>query len=74
MCSCQVCAPARCCREFDQDEPELEKCADGYDFSRCGMAVTSCEGRCFQHRWRTRVEVGCAASRPDKCCYAQADM
>jgi hypothetical protein len=75
MCSCQVCEPERCCRELEQDRPEPSAdCADGYDFSKCEMPVSSCNSRCFQHRWRTRVEVGCAGSRPTNCCHAQADM
>ncbi|HZO13128.1 MAG TPA: hypothetical protein VFB62_07710 [Polyangiaceae bacterium] len=74
MCSCKMCEPVSCCHELDEDRPELEKCGDGYDFSRCGMPVTSCDSRCFQHRWRTRVEVGCASSRPEKCCHARAEM
>jgi hypothetical protein len=74
MCSCRVCEPTSCCHELDQDRPELESCADGYDFSRCGMSVTSCDSRCFQHRWRTQVEAGCQASRPDRCCHDQGDM
>jgi len=74
MCSCTKCEPAHCCRELEQDQPEMQKnCADGYDFSKCEMAVSSCDSRCFQHRWRTRVEVGCEASRPDLCCHGQPD-
>lgn len=75
MCSCMRCEPSACCRELEQDTPEVDKdCADGYDFSKCEMAVSSCESSCFQHRWRARVEVGCAASRPDNCCHAQSDF
>jgi hypothetical protein len=74
MCTCNACEPRECCRELEQDQPEVdEKCADGYDFSRCGLAVSSCESRCFSHRWRTRVDVGCDASRPAECCHGQAD-
>jgi hypothetical protein len=75
MCSCSVCEPAACCHELEQDAPEVQKdCANGYDFSKCEMAVSSCESSCFQHRWRTRVEVGCAGSRPATCCHDQADF
>jgi hypothetical protein len=69
MCSCKVCEPDSCCRELEQEQPGIaEGCADGYDFSKCEMAVSSCDSRCFQHRWRTRVDKGCAASRPKTCC------
>jgi len=74
MCSCKACEPRSCCRELEQDQPELEDCSDGYDFSKCEMAVSSCDSRCFQHRWRTRVETGCEASRPDRCCHDQPEM
>jgi len=75
MCSCLACEPTSCCRELEQEQPELQKdCADGYDFSKCEMAVSSCEASCFQQRWRTRVEVGCAASQPDSCCHEQTQF
>jgi hypothetical protein len=73
MCSCKVCRPDSCCRELEEEAPQLERCADDYDFSDCGMAVSSCDSRCFQHRWRTRIEVGCTKSRPRGCCYATED-
>lgn len=72
MCSCLVCEPVSCCHELDADAPEVQTdCADGYDFSKCEMAVSSCDSNCFQHRWRARVEIGCLASRPDKCCHGE---
>ena len=74
MCSCKVCEPASCCRELEQDAPEMQPCADGLDFSNCQMEVSSCDTRCFQHRWRTHIEIGCAGSRPDKCCHDQSEM
>ena len=73
MCSCLACEPEACCRELEQDAPDADnECADGYDFSKCEIAVSSCESRCFQERWRTDVERGCAASRPDSGCHDQA--
>jgi hypothetical protein len=75
MCSCTVCEPATCCRELEQDREGIDKdCADGYDFSKCETKVSSCGASCFQHRWRTRVEKGCDASRPTRCCHDQADF
>ncbi|MEZ4440478.1 MAG: hypothetical protein R3B72_15380 [Polyangiaceae bacterium] len=75
MCSCNVCEPASCCRELEQDRPEIDDgCADGYDFSACDTTVSSCGASCFQHRWRTEVAVGCAASRPDRCCHGSSDF
>ena len=71
MCSCVACEPQDCCHELEQDQPELQQCADGYDFSNCEMVVSSCRSSCFQHRWRARIEVGCAASQPDRCCHDQ---
>jgi hypothetical protein len=69
MCSCTRCEVATCCREFDQEQPQSEGKCEDYDFERCGgIEVSSCEGRCFQHRWRAPVDVGCADSRPDACC------
>ena len=73
MCSCIACEPNSCCRELEQDAPKTDKdCAKGYDFSKCEMAVSSCDSRCFRHRWRTHVETGCERSRPDKCCHDSA--
>jgi hypothetical protein len=75
MCSCVRCDPVSCCHELDQDRPEVDPaCADGYDFSKCEMAVSSCDSNCYQHRWRTRIEVGCEGSRPDVCCHDQTDF
>ncbi len=73
MCSCIACEPKSCCKELDQDAPKTAKdCAQGYDFSKCEMAVSSCKSRCFRHRWRTEVDTGCEATRPDRCCHATA--
>jgi hypothetical protein len=75
MCSCRVCEPQSCCRELEQDRPEIDKeCADGYDFSKCEMAVSSCESNCFAHRWRTRVEIGCEVGRPETCCHDRPEI
>jgi hypothetical protein len=75
MCSCLKCDPLSCCRELEQEQPEIDKdCSDGYDFSKCEMAVSSCESNCFQHRWRTEVALGCAESRPDTCCHDQDEF
>lgn len=74
MCSCTVCEPATCCRELEQDRDDIDKdCADGYDFSKCETNVSSCGASCFQHRWRTRVEIGCEQTRPDRCCHDQRE-
>ena len=68
MCTCKSCEPARCCVE-EQDAPEVQKCSDGYDFSRCGgMEVKSCDARCFKHRWRIRVDQTCEETPPATCC------
>ncbi|HHH11977.1 MAG TPA: hypothetical protein ENK23_07895 [Sorangium sp.] len=75
MCSCVMCEPESCCRELEQDAPQTDKeCARGYDFSKCEMAVSSCDSRCFRHRWRTRVESGCDNTRPEKCCHDSASF
>ena len=75
MCSCSACEPNACCRELEKDAPPIDKgCSDGYDFSKCQTQVQSCEGRCFQQRWRTNIDVGCDAGRPRTCCNATADF
>ncbi len=74
MCTCTHCEPTDCCRELEQEQQDTEKCADGYDFSKCELAVNSCQSRCFQHRWRTRIETGCEKERPEECCHATSDF
>jgi hypothetical protein len=75
MCSCTSCEPNSCCRDLEKDAPPIDTgCAEGYDFSKCQTQVQSCEGRCFQQRWRARVEVGCESARPKNCCNATADF
>ena len=71
MCSCLRCQPASCCRELEQERPEnTEKCGNDYDFSQCkGIAVTSCQSRCFEHRWRSDASKGCSDKRPPDCCH-----
>lgn len=74
LCSCKACEPDACCTELERPPPELEGgCSEGYDFSRCETPVTSCLSRCFQRRWRARIETGCEAERPHDCCSASAD-
>lgn len=71
MCSCVRCEVASCCKELEQEEEQSAAKCNSYDFESCGgLAVSSCEGRCFQHRWRADLEAGCDASRPAACCYA----
>lgn len=75
MCSCVRCEVASCCRELEQDEEQSTGKCDSYDFENCGgLSVSSCEGRCYQHRWRADQDVGCEGSRPEVCCYAEAAM
>ena len=72
QCTCVACEPRRCCHELEEDAPSIDpKCANGYDFSKCEMAVQSCDSRCFRHRWRAPVSEGCAATRPPECCHDQ---
>ena len=75
MCSCVRCEVATCCKELEQEEQQsTEKCTS-YDFENCGgLAVSSCEGSCYQHRWRADAETGCDASRPPVCCYSESSM
>lgn len=71
MCSCVRCEVASCCKELDQEQEQSSEKCTSYDFEKCGgLAVSSCEGRCFQHRWRADASAGCEASRPEACCYA----
>lgn len=72
LCSCVRCEVASCCREYEQEQEQPAAACDSYDFEKCnaGMAVSSCEGRCYQHKWRADREAGCEASRPKVCCYA----
>ncbi len=73
LCSCLRCEVAMCCNELEHEQQQSTQKCTSYDFESCGgLAVSSCEGRCFQHRWRTEQAVGCQASRPDACCYAQS--
>ncbi len=71
MCSCVRCEVASCCKELEADDEQAAGKCSSYDFESCGgLAVSSCEGRCFQHRWRADRGVGCSESRPASCCYA----
>lgn len=73
QCTCNVCEPRRCCSELNHEPEQIDPdCAQGYDFSQCEMAVSSCESNCYPHKWWTTVDVGCEASRPDRCCHDQA--
>jgi hypothetical protein len=74
MCSCKSCEPSDCCRDLEKEAPPIDKeCAKGYDFTGCQTPVQSCESRCFQQRWRVRIDVGCDAERPRGCCHASAE-
>ncbi|MBI4701401.1 MAG: hypothetical protein HY744_09615 [Deltaproteobacteria bacterium] len=69
MCTCKSCEPASCCQWKDERGEDAAGCSDGYDFSKCeGLQVQSCASRCFEHRWRIRVEEACEATRPRQCC------
>lgn len=73
QCTCNVCEPERCCTELNAEPEQIDPdCAQGYDFSQCEMAVSSCESNCYAHKWWTTVDIGCEASRPDRCCHAEA--
>lgn len=44
---------------------------DSYDFTQseaCNLAVPSCASRCFEHHWRADVNLGCEATKPERCC------
>ena len=69
MCTCKACDPKSCCRELEQERPELQDCAKGYDFSQCELEVSSCESNCYQHRWRIQAGQTCVSKRPDVCCH-----
>jgi len=72
QCTCNACEPRSCCSELNgEPQPIDPNCAQGYDFSECEMAVSSCESNCYPHKWWTTVDVGCADSRPDLCCHSQ---
>jgi hypothetical protein len=71
MCSCKVCDPASCCRELEQDRPEMKECAEGYDFSKCELSVSSCQANCYQNHWRTAIDGTCEDNRPDTCCHKE---
>ena len=69
MCSCVACEPEACCHELGEPPPEIKQgCSNGYDFTECASEVTSCAPRCFQRRWRVRIERGCMDARPRDCC------
>ena len=36
MCTCRTCEPAGCCNKESKPQ-ESKTCADGYDFSKCGL-------------------------------------
>ncbi len=71
MCSCTRCEVATCCRELEQDQPQSSQKCSSYDFEKCGaaLAVSSCEGRCYQHRWRKQKDGDCEQDRPPECCH-----
>ena len=70
MCACTACPVARCC-SGETDEAEARTCKDSYDFSgACGMAVSSCVGRCYQKVWRVGLSEACDGTRPAECCAA----
>ncbi len=73
QCTCNVCEPESCCTELDAEPEQIDpNCAQGYDFSQCEMAVSSCESNCYPHKWWTTVDVGCEESRPERCCHTEA--
>jgi hypothetical protein len=70
MCTCQACDPGDCCAG-DWGEPHQNDavCKDSYEFSdACGIKVSSCSARCFQHVWRVPLEQSCDATTPLVCC------
>jgi len=77
MCSCRVCEPRACCAGAEDEEAgscedrEAEVGADGYDFrnsEHCGMAVSSCVGRCHPQVWRIPLVQRCEDTLPAVCC------
>ena len=66
-CSCYACDPGHCCGGGDESAGDAA-CSEGYDFSRCNMAVESCTTRCFQKVWRVPKGESCNSRRPEECC------
>lgn len=66
-CECYACDPDHCCGGGDESTGD-EGCSEGYDFTRCDMAVQSCTSRCFQKVWRVPKEEACDSRRPAECC------
>jgi hypothetical protein len=72
LCSCRACEPHGCCEEKDTRDEDRGCPLDSYDFAAndsCALGVSSCESRCFVHRWRVPVAQGCQVDRPASCCY-----
>jgi hypothetical protein len=72
LCTCRACEPASCCQDEQMDESDAGCPMDSYDFAAseaCGLAVPSCASRCFEHRWRADVALGCEATKPARCCF-----
>ena len=67
QCECYACDPARCCGGGDESTGD-SGCSEGYDFTRCNMAVESCTTRCFQKVWRVPKDQSCDSRRPEECC------
>jgi hypothetical protein len=71
LCTCRACEPRSCCVEKTDDGSGGSCSADGYNFAAnesCGLAVQSCQSRCFEHRWRAELPTGCVATKPARCC------
>ena len=70
MCQCHACDPGDCCQgDWGEDNKSATECKDSYDFKpECGLKVSSCSARCYQHVWRIDVEKSCAATTPLVCC------
>src|SRR6186713_2084596 len=66
-CQCYACDPNSCCGGGDESTGDAG-CSEGYDFTRCDMAVESCTTRCFQKVWRVPNGTSCDTRRPEECC------
>ena len=76
MCECQACDPGDCCQgDWGETGTNGEECKASEDpehnelTMNCGLSVSSCSARCFNHVWRIDVEASCQATTPLVCCH-----
>ena len=69
MCECTVCTVAACCKGDTEDDAPQDCHADETTGEmRCGLAMTSCVGRCSREVWRVPLSKECDEHRPAGCC------